>query len=178
MIQDKKTLQKYVENESISTQDKILNLFNTFECDKLFIRNSINRIDIQLNEIKITYNFAYIISYLKAIINNTQVPLVSDIKQLETLKYSVNIALTPQKQNKIIIQGKTNYDLKLINAIVQSFWFNEKCANGELSREEKISGNNKRFKNLRFLPPNIIEDIINGKNDENLTVKDLLKLVA
>lgn len=79
-----------------------------------------------------------------------------DIKQLETLKYSVNIALTPQKQNKIIIQGKTNYDLKLINAIVQSFWFNEKCANGELSREEKISGNNKRFKNLRFLPPNII----------------------
>lgn len=178
LIQDKKTLQKYVENESISTQDKILNLFNTFECDKLFIRNSINRIDIQLNEIKITYNFAYIISYLKAIINNTQVPLVSDIKQLETLKYSVNIALTPQKQNKIIIQGKINYDLKLINAIVQSFWFNEKCANGELSREEKISGNNKRFKNLRFLPPNIIENIINGKNDENLTVKDLLKLVA
>lgn len=44
--------------------------------------------------------------------------------------------------------------------------------------KKKISGNNKRFKNLRFLPPNIIENIINGKNDENLTVKDLLKLVA
>ena len=75
-------------------------------------------------------------------------------------------------------RGENNYDIRLINAIVQSFWFNNKCANGELTRKEKLNGNNNRFKNLRFLPPNIIEDIINGKNDPDITVKDLLKIAG
>jgi len=37
---------------------------------------------------------------------------------------------------------------------------------------------NNRFKNLRFLSPNIIEDIINGKNDPDITVQDLLKIAG
>ena len=83
-----------------------------------------------------------------------------------------------QLEHKIIILGETNYDTKLIQAIVQSFWVNDKCAKGELSRQEKTSGNNKRYKNLRFLPPQIIEDIINGNNNPNLTIPDLLKMVG
>lgn len=102
----------------------------------------------------------------------------SNEKLLEHVTYKVKIILTPSRKNKIIIQGENNYDIRLINAIVQSFWFNNKCANGELTRKEKLNGNNNRFKNLRFLPPNIIEDIINGKNDPDITVQDLLKIAG
>ncbi len=178
LLKNKKFIQKYLINENIEIQTEILKLAETLDLDKLFIRNAVNRIDLQLDEIKITYDTNYIMQYLLAKVSNKELPISSEVKLLEALIYNVKISLTPSKKNKIIIQGKNNYDLKLINAIVQSFWFNEKCAKSELTRAERLNGNNKRYKNLRFLPPNIIEDIFNGKNDPNLTIQDLLKMVG
>lgn len=178
LIKNKTFLQKHLSDKSIETQELILKLLKTFEPDKLFIRNSINRIDLQTEEIKITYDTKYIVDYLESIVNNKEFKSTSNEKLLEQVTYKVKITLTPSRKNKIIIQGENNYDIRLINAIVQSFWFNNKCANGELTRKEKLNGNNNRFKNLRFLPPNIIEDIINGKNDPDITVQDLLKIAG
>ena len=178
LIRNKTFIHKHFVTENIEIQTEILKLAETLELDKLFIRNAVNRIDLQLDEIKITYDTNYIMKYLLAKVGNKELPLSSDNKLLEILTYNVKISLTPSKKNKIIIQGENNYDMKLINAIVQSFWFNDKCAKGELTRKEKLNGNNSRFKNLRFLPPNIIEDIFKGKNDPNITIPDLLKMVG
>ena len=80
-----------------------------------------------------------------------------------------------QKQNKIIIQGQKNYDMKLIQAIVKSFWYNKLGSERRLPIEAR-NGNNKRLRKLRFLPPEIIESIINGTQDPELNVKKLIKM--
>lgn len=85
------------------------------------------------------------------------------------------ISLTPQRQNKIIIPGKANYDMKLIQAIVKSFWYNKLGAERKLPPEAR-NGNNKRLRKLRFLPPNIIESIMNGTQDSELNIKQLIKM--
>ena len=92
-----------------------------------------------------------------------------------TNQIAVQISLTPQRQNKIIIPGKANYDMKLIQAIVKSFWYNKLGAERRLPPEAN-NGNNKRLRKLRFLPPEIIESIMNGTQDPELTVKKLVEM--
>lgn len=87
----------------------------------------------------------------------------------------MQISLTPQRQNKIIIPGKRNYDMKLIQAIVKSFWYNKLGAERNLPPEAR-NENNKRLRKLRFLSPEIIESIMNGTQDPELNVKKLIAI--
>ena len=96
-------------------------------------------------------------------------------EQIITNRIDVRISLTPQRQNKIIIPGKANYDMKLIQAIVKSFWYNKLGAERKLPIEAR-NGNNKRLRKLRFLPPEIIESIMNGTQDPELNVKKLIAM--
>lgn len=88
---------------------------------------------------------------------------------------NVQISVTPQRQNKIIIPGKANYDIKLIQAVIKSFWYNKLGAERRLPKEAR-NGNNKRLRKLRFLPPEIIESIMNGTQDPELNVKKLIAI--
>lgn len=65
--------------------------------------------------------------------------------------------------------------MKLIQAIVKSFWYNKLGAERKLPPEAR-NGNNKRLRKLRFLPPNIIESIMNGTQDSELNIKQLIKM--
>ena len=103
LIRNKTFLQKHLSDKSIETQELILKLLKTFEPDKLFIRNSINRIDLQTEEIKITYDTKYIVDYLESIVNNKEFKSTSNEKLLEQVTYKVKITLTPSRKNKIII---------------------------------------------------------------------------
>ena len=96
-------------------------------------------------------------------------------EQIITNRIDVRISLTPQRQNKIIILGKANYDMKLIQAIVKSFWYNKLGAERKLPIEAR-NGNNKRLRKLRFLPPEIIESIMNGTQDPELNIKKLIEM--
>ena len=57
---------------------------------------------------------------------------------------------------------------------VKSFWYNKLGAERRLPPEAR-NGNNKRLRKLRFLPPEISESIMNGTQDPELTVKNLLR---
>lgn len=65
--------------------------------------------------------------------------------------------------------------MKLIQAIVKSFWYNQLGAERRLSPEAR-NGNNKRLRKLRFLPPDIIESIMNGTQAPELNVKKLIEI--
>ena len=65
--------------------------------------------------------------------------------------------------------------MKLIQAIVKSFWYNKLGAEKKLPIEAR-NGNNKRLRKLRFLPPEIIESIMNGTQDPELNVKKLIAM--
>lgn len=175
LLQDTLFIQKYLENYSIEQQTSILNTIHEFSPDKVFIRTVIKRVDLNLNLIKISYDINYIIQYFATLAFNAKFTYTQEDEQIYTREQNVRISLTPQKQNKIIIPGKANYDMKLIQAIVKSFWYNKLGAERRLPPEAR-NGNNKRLRKLRFLPPEIIESIMNGTQDPELNVKKLITI--
>lgn len=175
ILENKELLQENMQKFSLKEQQFVLDSIETFNQDKLFIRNAIRRVDLKINSITINFDIGYIINSLMNYFCNTTENLYQE--NLITVKSDVKISVMPQKQNKIIIQGGKNYDIKLIQAIVKSFWYNKLGAERRLPKEA-INGNNKRLRKLRFLPPEIIESIINGTQDPELTVKKLIEIAT
>ena len=65
--------------------------------------------------------------------------------------------------------------LNLYRRLKKSFWYNKLGAERRLPIEAR-NGNNKRLRKLRFLPPEIIENIMNGTQNPELNVKKLIEV--
>lgn len=168
-------MQGFIENYSVEQQRSILNNIQAFEPDKIFLRTVVKRVDLRVDRISISYDIGYIVKYFATMAFNAEFKYSEDDEQIIINQLDVQISLTPQRQNKLIIPGKRNYDMKLIQAIVKSFWYNKLGAERKLPPEAR-NGNNKRLRKLRFLPPEIIESIMNGTQDPELNVKKLIAI--
>lgn len=175
LLQNAHKIQNYLENYSVEQQKIILEKMQNFDADKVFLRTAVKRVDLKTDCISISYDINYIIKYFATLAFNTEFNHTEDDELIITNQIQVRISLTPQRQNKIIIPGKANYDMKLIQAIVKSFWYNKLGAERKLPIEAR-NGNNKRLRKLRFLPPEIIESIMNGTQDPELNVKKLIEM--
>ncbi len=175
LLKNTRKMQEYLASYSVEQQKLMLDLMKIYEVDKIFLRTAIKRVDLKTNCISISYDINYIIKYFATMAFNAEFKYTEDNEQLITNQIAVQISLTPQRQNKIIIPGKANYDMKLIQAIVKSFWYNKLGAERRLPPEAR-NGNNKRLRKLRFLPPEIIESIMNGTQDPELNVKKLITM--
>ena len=89
--------------------------------------------------------------------------------------YDAKVSTIKQMKNKIILANKRRYNEKLIQAIVKSFWYNDLGAQGKMTAEIR-NGSCKKVKNLRFLPKDLIEDILNGVQDPELNIKQLIEM--
>ena len=175
LLQNTHKIQGYVTNYSVEQQKAILNKIQAFEPDKVFIRTAVRRVDLSINRISISYDIGYIVKYFATRAFNAEFKFREDDEQIIINLVDVQISLTPKRQNKIIIPGKANYDMKLIQAIVKSFWYYKLGAERKLPPEAR-NGNNKQLRKLRFLPPEIIESIMNGTQDPELNVKKLIEM--
>lgn len=173
LLKNTHKMQPYLENYSVEQQKLMLDLMKAYEADKVFLRTAIKRVDLNVDCISVSYDIAYIVKHFATLAFNAEFKHSEDDEQIITNRIGVRISLTPQRQNKIIIPGKANYDMKLIQAIVKSFWYNKLGAERKLPIEAR-NGNNKRLRKLRFLPPEIIESIMNGTQDPELNVKKLI----
>lgn len=175
LLQNTHRMQSYLENYPVEQQKIILEQMQNFEPDKVFLRTAVKRVDLKTDNISISYDINYIIKYFVTLAFNAEFKHTEEDELIIINNIQVRISLTPQRQNKIIIPGKANYDMKLIQAIVKSFWYNKLGAEKKLPIEAR-NGNNKRLRKLRFLPPEIIESIMNGTQDPELNVKKLIEM--
>ena len=175
LLKNTHKMQAYLENYSVEQHKLMLNLMKVYESDKVFLRTAIKRVDLNVDSISLSYDIAYIVKLFATLAFNAEFNHTEEDEQIITNRIDVRISLTPQRQNKIIIPGKANYDMKLIQAIVKSFWYNKLGAERKLPIEAR-NGNNKRLRKLRFLPPEIIESIMNGTQDPELNVKKLIAM--
>lgn len=175
LLQNTHRIQSYLENYPVEQQKIILEQMQKFEPDKVFLRTAVKRVDLKLDSISISYDINYVIKYFATLAFNAEFKHSEEDELIIINNIQVRISLTPQRQNKIIIPGKANYDMKLIQAIVKSFWYNKLGAEKKLPIEAR-NGNNKRLRKLRFLPPEIIESIMNGTQDPELNVKKLIAM--
>ena len=175
LLQDKLTLQPHIEKYSIEEQKHILEQMHNFEPDKIFTRTAVSRVDLKTDLITVSYNINFIINYFSTMNLTGVFDYNAENTEILQRTQKVKLLQTPQRKNKIIIQGHKNYDMNLIQALVKSFWYNKLGAERRLPPEAK-NGNNKRLRKLRFLPPDIIESIMNGIQDPELNIKKLIAI--
>lgn len=171
----KNNIQENIQSASVSKQKAILRFVENYQPDKIFIQNSINQICLQPNEIFVEYDSAYIFECIKSLFNNSIVLEESPEHQLTRVRYEARISTTSKKHNKITISGKANYNEKLIEAVVKSFWYNKLGAEGLLTKDIRNS-RTRRLAKVRFLAPEILESILNGTQDPELTIKELTEM--
>ena len=169
-IINNKTFETIFIKQKIEVQNDILEKIKNVKIDNVLILKSIPKIQLKLDEIIIHYDLAAIFNYLTGLnfeAESTQNYIYEEV-------YDAKVSTIKQMKNKIILANKRRYNEKLIQAIVKSFWYNDLGAQGKMTAEIR-NGSCKKVKNLRFLPKDLIEDILNGVQDPELNINRLIK---
>ena len=145
------------------------------------IRAIIHRIVVSKNLIEITYNEASIKKVLNALANNQEIVITDKNEELTSIVISKNIKITQSSRNdNILILNAKEYDTPepnpyLVNAIVKSFYYHKLMFENKLTSEQKANTHIYRLMKLRFLPKEIIEAILTGTQEQDLTIDKLYK---
>ena len=75
------------------------------------------------------------------------------------------------------MSSRSNRNTIKLKYLIKVFYYHKLREKNLLAREQKESSYIRRVMNLRLLPPTLIEDILYGKQDPNLMIADLYKLV-
>ena len=99
---------------------------------------------------------------------------------------SKNIKITqPSRNDNILILNAKEYDTPtpnpyLVNAIVKSFYYHRQIQNGktieDLQIEERLKGSKyiRNIMNLKYISPDLTEQILNGTQPEELSLQRLI----
>ena len=100
-----------------------------------------------------------------------------DNEDIVTIKKEIRIVPAPRRGGKkILFDGDEMYNLSLVQAITRGLYYYRLWEEGRLSEKEKQSSYVRRLMSLRFLPPQLVEDILNGKQDPLLTIEKLVDM--
>ena len=176
-ISDKKLLQELFENCPIYQQKIIFEQIKNKELDANFIRYALVKSKISDSNIQITLEKNTLKQAIEYLIFGTKLPIQVEISKnsLIELNYNVRISSTTKNGSKLIIGDvqKATPNPVLINAIVKSFYYHKLMFENKLTSEQKANTYIFRLMKLRFLPKQIIQDIMTGLQAPDLTVDKL-----
>lgn len=187
-LQDKKQIQKIVSEYKISKQNKLIYIAQNIQdySEPKLIRAIIHRIVVSKNLIEITYNEASIKKVLNALANNQEIVITDKNEELTPIVISKNIKITQSSRNdNILILNAKEYDTPepnpyLVNAIVKSFYYHKQIQAGktieDLQTEECLKDSKyiRNILNLKYISPQLTEQILNGTQSENLSLQRLI----
>ena len=172
-LKDSQKIQSLLRNLPVSKQNKILKMLTKLEVNRLVL----NIIVIYKKHIEWSFKKNVLIEVLEKLADKEELRVNVDDAEYIEFKHNIVIAQTKKRGNKIILQGDSNFNEILIQAIVKAFYYHELREKNMLTREQSGSSYVRRIMNLRFLPSSLIEDILYGKQDPELMISDLYKLV-
>ena len=94
-----------------------------------------------------------------------------------TITTLAQLVAVPKRGNKLIVENECQYNLTLIQSVAKGFYYHKLWLKGKLSKEEK-SSYIYRLMRLRYLPPKLIENILNGRQALGITVKELYRIAG
>lgn len=187
-LQDKEQIQKIVSEYKISKQNKLIYTVQNIQdySEPKFIRPIINKIMISKNLIEITYNEVSIKKVLNALANNQEVIIPDKSEELIPIVISKNIKITqPSRNDNILILNAKEYDTPepnpyLVNAIVKSFYYHNQIQMGKTIEDLQVENGLKDSKyirnilNLKYISPELTEQILNGTQPKELSLQRLI----
>lgn len=189
-LKDTEKIQKYITQFDLKKQKSILNAIKNIKdfSGPKFIRAILSKVIISKNTLEITICENALIKMLQNLMDKTdlleEAPLETDIP-IKILK-KVEITKTSQSGNILIISsGDKPTPLPnpyLINAIVKSHYWHNLLIEGkvksvnEIQELEGLADNTyiKDVLKLKFISPNLTEQILNGIQPKDLSVQKLL----
>lgn len=179
-------IQPYIEDLSIESQNRILNILKTkYVFDLKTIQSLIFKITVSKEWIELIMSKFKIKEFLYNLLNMKILPNdMADEKIV--IKKNVKISVGNSKGCKVLIirtseKSENHINATLVKAIVRSFYWHKLLITGQakntrdIQRIEKLKDNSyiKQVLNLRFLSPKIIELILTGKQPNDLTITKL-----
>lgn len=187
-LQDKEQIQNIVSEYKISKQNKLIYIAQNIQdySEPKLIRTIIHRIVVSKNLIEITYNEASIKKVLNALANNQEIVIPDKNEELTPIVISKNIKITqPLRNDNILILNAKEYDTPepnpyLVNAIVKSYYYHKQIQAGktieDLQTEEGLKDSKyiHNIMNLKYISPELTEQMLNGTQPQDLSLQRLI----
>lgn len=179
IVLDKKLLQKLFADYPIDQQKIIYEQISEKLIDTTFIRHVIIKVRISKENILITTSETLLSEAIKYLIFKSDLPVEQNYDKTSEIdyEYKIRISSTTKNGSKVIIGDvkKREVNKFLLEAIVKSFYYHKLMFENKLTSEQKANTHIYRLMKLRFLPKEIIEAILTGTQEPDLTIDNLYK---
>ena len=188
-----KNIQQYVEHYDVHKQKEILLSIKSLQkdikssSDNIFIRTILSKIVLYKEKVDITLCKTQLLKALEAVAYNT--PLPEELKKEPSepifITKEIQISQTARNGSILIISNskrhEPNINNQLVKAITKSYYWNNLLLSGEaknsidIQKTENLNDSTyiKDILRLRFLAPEIIEKILNGRQPLDWSVQKL-----
>jgi len=188
-VSDSNNIQPLLKESNIHKQKVLLsNIAN--KIDSQFIRALLSKVIIYKEKVEITICKNQLLNVLEAVAYNTNYPEEQKEETKTPIILTKNIKITATANNGSVLiltdsdSQQPEINPILVKAIAKSYLWNKQILSGEVKNGAEIQKreNLKSYAyvanilDLRFLAPNIIEQILNGNQPRNITIKNLFKI--
>lgn len=187
-LQNKEQIQKLIKDFKVSKQNKLIYMAQNIKdySDPKLIRAIICKIVISKNLIEITLNENSLINVLNTLSNNQKFVIPDKREKFNPITITKKIKITQLSRNdNILILNAKEYDTPepnpyLVNAIVKSYYYHKRIRNGktieDLQNEENLKDSKyiRNILNLKYISPELTEQILNGTQPEELSLQRLI----
>lgn len=188
-VLDSYNIQPLLKESKIQKQKDLLNNISS-KIDNQFIRTILSKVVIYKGKVEITICKDQLLKVLEAIAYDSAYPEETKCETKTPLILTKNIKITATSNNGSVLiltdsdTQQPEINLTLVKAIAKSYLWNKQLISGEVKNGAEIQkrenlksyGYVANILDLRFLSPNIVEQIINGIQPRNLTIKDLFDI--
>lgn len=187
-LQDKSKLQKLVSNYNVSKQNKLIYTAQNIEnySDVKLIKAILNKVVVSKSYIEISINEQSLIKTLNLLSNNQPIiiPDNNETVDLVVLKKNIKLIQPSRNNNILILNAKQDMSPEpnpyLVNAIVKCHYYHKQLTEGktiaDLQAEEGLKDSKyiRNILNLKYISPELTEQILDGKQDERLSLQKLI----
>lgn len=191
LLNDSERLQSLLINEPLDEQNRILDFtktlrWNDSEGNRLFLQSVVSKVTISKEAIKIVLCADHLITTMRALQTNQPILSQANIDCDNPFIIVRGVTLTQSNNGSKVITGQiaSGCNMQLVKAVTRSFLWHEKLLNGEVQNLLELSSetgiNDKAYlrkvMRLRFLAPDIIEQILSGIQPIDWTLQKLFRV--
>ena len=178
-MREPQNIQPLFEDNQLKIQRQILKSLPNLSIHDRAVRAVLQKVVVSMEWIELTLNKKAIKRVIE-ILNSDEdfyVNVNASEEDLITIKKDIRIVPAPRRTGKkIVFDGEDVYNLSLVQALTRGLYYYKLWEEGRLTPKEKQSSYVRRLMSLRFLPPKLVEDILNGKQDPMLTIEKLVDM--
>ena len=190
LLHNKKQTQQILSEFDVNTQIKLIKTAKDIEdyAEPKLIRSIVIRVVVSEKTVEITYDAKNIREILSILSAGDELNLIPKSKEIDPIIVSKQIRISqPSKSGNILILKAKENDVPepnpyLVNVIVKSYYYHKQILNGKtienLQNEENLKDSKyiRNILNLKYISPNLTEQILNGTQPEGLSLQKLINI--